>query len=452
MMTSSTDSGSVTVVSSALWSCLPLIFILILIEIFIFTRWKKYRFFFTSNNSKKEYNIFPTIFSKYRIISSFLVAVISILFLLNYLNLKEYLDSQNTSTDIYEKYYIDSNKVNISFNGKKRNLIYIYLESMESSLFSKKNNGAFETSRIPELEKLAEKNINFSHNSGLGGMYDVDGYTISALISSTSSTPIVASCQNECEKYGDIVPKVRTLGDVLKSEGYNVEYMQGTSGEFAGFKKYLTKHSKQKLIDYDEMIKRGYVEEGYYTWWGIEDQKTLKFAKDEILKLASKKEPFAFTVITIDTHFVDGYLDETCKTPFSDKMSNAYSCSSKKIDNFVKWIKKQDFYDDTMIVISGDHNTMQEVYYKNAKNYKRTVYNVFINSKKDDVNSKNRQVTNFDIYPTVLSGLGADIKGDRIGFGTNLFSSKKTISEIMGIDQFFKEKNKVSDYYDKYIN
>ena len=80
------------------------------------------------------------------------------------------------------------------------------------------------------------------------------------------------------------------------------------------------------------------------------------------------------------------------------------------------------------------------------------LYNLIINSKKDNVNSKNRVITNFDIYPTVLSGLGADIKGNRIGFGTNLFSNEKTIPEIIGFDTFKQEKVKPSNYYDKYIN
>ena len=447
-----TSDGTFTVIFKAILSCIPFILVLIITEIFLFTRWKKYKVLLKSKSTSREIYIFPTIFSKYRIISSFILLCISIFILLNYLNFGEYLNTKNSSTNIYEKYYIDSNKVNINFKGKKRNLIYIYLESMESSLFSKKNNGAFKKSRIPELEKLAENNINFSHTNGLGGMYDIDGYTISALVSSTSSTPIIGSCGNECEKYGDIVPKVRTLGDVLTKEGYNVEYMQGTSAEFAGFKKYLKKHSNQKIIDYDEMIKRGYVEKGYFTWWGIEDKKLMKFAKDEISELAKKKEPFAFTLITMDTHFEDGYLDETCKTPFKEPLSNSYNCSSKKIGDLVSWIKKQKFYDDTMIVITGDHETMQHVYFKNSKDYQRTVYNVFINSKKTNINTKNRIVTNFDIYPTVLSGLGADINGNRIGFGTNLFSNKQTIPEIIGFETLNKEKNKSSDYYEKYIN
>ena len=219
IMTGGSDSGTFTVIFNAFKSCIPIIIVLIIIEIFLFTRWKKYKLFFKSKRTNKEYCIFPTVLSKYRLISSLIILSICVITFLNYLKFLEYLDTQNSKTDIYEKYYIDSNKVNISFNGKKRNLIYIYLESMESSLFSKKNNGYFEKSRIPELEKLAEKNINFSQNSGLGGMYDVDGYTISALVSSTSATPIESSCKNKCD---NIVGKVRTLGDVLKNEGYNV--------------------------------------------------------------------------------------------------------------------------------------------------------------------------------------------------------------------------------------
>ena len=103
-----------------------------------------------------------------------------------------------------------------------------------------------------------------------------------------------------------------------------------------------------------------------------------------------------------------------------------------------------------MIVITGDHKTMQKQYFSDDS-YDRSVYNIFINSKKENVNSKNRIITNFDIYPTVLSGLGGDIKGDRIGFGTNLFSNSKTIPEIIGFDTFRKEKLKPSKYYDKYI-
>ena len=443
-------SGSFYIVLSGILYCIPFLLILIIIEILIFTRWKKYKLAIKSKKSEKKFNILPTIFSKYRTTIVVIMTIFSLYILFDHVHYKDYLDTQKTTTDIYEKYYIDTNKVDISFSGEKRNLIYIYMESMESSLFSKKNNGYFEKSRIPGLEELAKENINFSNNSGLGGMYDADGYTISALFSSTSSTPIMADCENNCYKHKEILSKVRTIGDVLTNEGYNVEYIQGTDATFAGFKKYLTKHSKPYILDYNEAIKRKYVDKDYYKWWGIEDKKLFEISKKEITNLAQDNKPFAVTIVTMDTHFPDGYLDEDCKEEFDDKMSNAYLCSSNKVSNLVKWIKKQDFYDDTMIVITGDHKTMQKQYISNPK-YERSVYNVFINSKKENVNTKNRIVTNFDMYPTVISGLGGDVKGDRIGFGTNLFSNSKTIPEIIGFDTFSKEKLKPSKYYDKYI-
>lgn len=443
-------SGSFYIVLSGILYCLPILITLVILEIILLTRWKKYKLSIKSKKKEKEYRILPTILSKYRTTVAVIMTVISVFCLLDHIHYKDYLDTQKTTTDIYDKYYIDTNKVDISFNGKKRNLIYIYAESMESSLFSKENNGYFKKSRIPGLEDLAKENINFSQNDGLGGMYDVDGYTMSALISSTSSTPIMTDCKNDCYKNKEILSKVRTIGDVLTDEGYNVEYIQGTDATFAGFKKYLTKHSKQYILDYNEAIKKKYVDKDYYVWWGIEDKKLFEISKKEITNLSKNEEPFAVTIVTMDTHFPDGYVDESCKEEFDDKMSNSYSCSSSNITNLVNWIKKQDFYDDTMIVITGDHQTMQKQYMSDTS-YQRSVYNVFINSKKENINSKNRIVTNFDIYPTVISGLGGEIKGDRIGFGTNLFSNQKTLPEIIGINTFKKEKLKPSKYYDKYI-
>ena len=94
---------------------------------------------------------------------------------------------------------------------------------------------------------------------------------------------------------------------------------------------------------------------------------------------------------------------------------------------------------------------MQENFYNIDNNYDRVVYNAFINSKVLPVNNKNRVFTTMDMFPTTLAALGVSIEGDRLGLGTNLFSSKKTIPEEIGLDNFNKELKKSSDYYYKYI-
>ena len=47
----------------------------------------------------------------------------------------------------------------------------------------------------------------------------------------------------------------------------------------------------------------------------------------------------------------------------------------------------------------------------------------------------------------VLSAMGVQIEGDRLGFGTNLFSDKKTLPEKIGYQIFDKELRKQSQYY-----
>jgi phosphoglycerol transferase len=112
-------------------------------------------------------------------------------------------------------------------------------------------------------------------------------------------------------------------------------------------------------------------------WWGYEDSKLFEFAKNKLKEISKKDEPFNFTLLTADTHFVDGYLDESCPTAFDDQYSNVFNCSDIMIYNFVKWIQKQDFSKNTTIIISGDHLTMQDGYYVDLPdNYNRNVYNI----------------------------------------------------------------------------
>lgn len=62
----------------------------------------------------------------------------------------------------------------------------------------------------------------------------------------------------------------------------------------------------------------------------------------------------------------------------------------------------------------------------------------------------NREFTVLDMFPTVLTAVGVDIEGDRLGLGTNLFSERTTLPEEMGFDVFNRELELYSDYY--YMN
>ena len=150
-------------------------------------------------------------------------------------------------------------------------------------------------------------------------------------------------------------------------------------------------------------------------------------------------------MLTANTHTEDGYVESSCTANSGNHYLDSVSCSSEQIENFIEWIKNQDFYDNTTVILVGDHISMQPDLY--PSDTKRRIYNVFINSAKKTTNNKNRMFTTMDLFPTTLSSLGVEIEGDKLGLGTDLFSNKKTLIEEIGEYEFNIEISKRSDFY-----
>ena len=55
------------------------------------------------------------------------------------------------------------------------------------------------------------------------------------------------------------------------------------------------------------------------------------------------------------------------------------------------------------------------------------------------------------MFPTILSAIGGEIEGNRLGLGANLFSDEKTIVEKYGYEKVKEEICKRSDFYKNLI-
>ena len=425
--------GSLTVVLDTIIPCLLPFFVFLTIFLLL------YKFVLKTDKKK--------------LIFSIIMLVVSLLCLIKVVHLDDYIINKCKNTDIYEKYYVDTNSVEIKVPDKKRNLIIIYLESMEASLFSKENGGAFDESIIPELEEIALYNTSFSNTDKLGGGYTLTltSFTMSSLTASTTGTPINIKLFNGYSEEKPFMSNVRSLGNILSDNGYNIELMQGSEKKFGALDLYAKYNGDYKVYDDNTAKEKGLVDKDYFVWWGIEDKKVLEFSKEEIVNLSKEKSPFAFILFTMDTHFKDGYLDSSCKDIYEEHLASSYACSSSMIGEYIKWIQEQDFYKNTTIVLVGDHQVMQDSFYKDHKDYNRVIYNAIINSSIKPINNKNREFSMFDMYPTILSSIGFEINGNKLGFGVNLYSEEKTMIETLGRETFDKELKKSSDYYNKYI-
>lgn len=387
----------------------------------------------------------------FKLLVVFLVFLISLVFAFYRLEIFDYIKNQLTVSTLIQEEYVDPREVDISFTNGKRNLIYVFLESMESSYTSYDNGGTQKYDLIPELTKLSAENISFSHTEKIGGAMAVPGttWTMGAMVSHTSGLPLKLSIDgNSYGKYTSFLPGAYTLGDILKENGYNQKLMIGSNASFGGRDNYFTTHGDYEIYDVNTAIQEGKMTEEDKVWWGFEDKNLYDWAKAEILELANQDNPFNFTLLTVDTHFEDGYLSYGCENKYDDQYSNVIACGSKMVYEFVEWIKEQDFYENTTIILVGDHLTMDSNFFATlSPTYTRTIYNVFINSSVIAENTNNRVFTTLDMFPSTLASMGVIVSSDRLGVGTNLFSDTETLAEKYGIDVFHSELSKKSEFY-----
>ena len=389
-----------------------------------------------------------------------LVALVGIIVMLGYtwteLGVGDYLKDQNTESKFIEDEYVDPTDVEVVFPEQKRNLIYIFLESMETTYSDVDDGGAFDENVIPELTEIAQTNEDFSGaDPKLNGGYSLAGttWTMGAMFAQTSGLPLnISISANDMDTQDSFFPGVTTLGDILSDAGYTQTLLIGSEAQFGGRKLYFQEHGNYEMEDYSYAIENGLIPSDYKVWWGYEDQKLFEFAKEKLLQLSQGDEPFNLTMLTVDTHFEDGYVCEQCPTEYDTQYSNVMACSSRQVGEFLKWIQQQDFYENTTIVISGDHPTMDSDYCAEIDqegNYDRRVFTAYINAAAYAQDQQERTYSTFDNFPTTLAALGVQIDGDRLGLGTNLFSGTKTLPEEFGNSKVNAELKKKSEFIEK---
>lgn len=367
---------------------------------------------------------------------------------------EEYFSNINAHTKIYENNYVKPTNKILTFPENKRNVVIIYMESMEATYSSRSEGGGKPTNLIPNLTELAKENTSFSSGNKLGGATMTTGstWTMGALLTSSSGVPYTIPVEgNSMGDYSQFMPGLDTLGDVLEENGYHNYFTCGSDAAFGGRKLFFEEHGSYTIQDYYYAKDQNYIPEDYNVFWGMEDQKLFAMAKTELTKAANGEEPFNYTLLTVDTHHPAGYICDLCDYDGTGSTyAAAISCSDRQVTAFVKWIQEQSWYENTTIVLTGDHCSMAADFWDDLPDgYERHTYNCFINLP-DDVSAtreKNRLFSTEDLFPTILASMDVKIKGDQLGLGTNLFSDKDTLIETMGVDEYNSELSKYSDYY-----
>ena len=355
-----------------------------------------------------------------------------------------------------EDNYVEPTAQVLHFPEKPKNLIHIYLESMENSYYSKDEGGYLDKSLMPDLAKLTDENISFSNTDHYGGPLQTMGanHSVAGMLNFHAGVPMIPLYSSS--KGGRIsYPDFATIGDLLHEHGYQNSFMLGTGSWWHKMGDYYREHGNFDIFDLKTARDRKLVPPDYAVWWGIEDDKLYEYAKDEMTRLAGGDKPFYFILENADTHNNGGYVSPLMTEFPSDKQyGNVIHYSQGEIVKLVRWIQAQPWYEDTVIVLTGDHQSMDNEFFIGWNpDYERTVVNVFINSALPNpgpARTKNRAYAPFDFFPTIMASLGVKIEGDRLGLGTNLYSHQPTLLEKYGFDYINDELSKRNTFYEEH--
>ncbi len=395
---------------------------------------------------------------------SFVVSV-SILFVAAkmwiYFKIARNILGKPAESKFYEENFISEKDFKIIPPEQKRNLIYIFMESMEPGFASVENSGLLRENLLPNIKNLAAENINFGDKNVMRGGINLQGtsWTVAGLFSKTSAVPYFSPFVTKDGKK-QCLPALKKLGDFLYEQDYNLVFSMGSKKQFED-RDIVLEQQHFEIHDINWYKEHDILDKNYQVFWGFEDQKLYEFAKFELENLSAQNKPFVYSMLTVDTHFPDGYKCALCKENYKEKIENVFECADFQLADFIEWAKTQSWYENTTIVITGDHNyldaPLNNFITRNSDLNKKEIaadrrfLDIIINPVPELQNvNQSRKFSSFDVMPTVLEALGNKIEGKGIYLGRSLFSEEPTLVEKY--DESFVEnetmtKNTVYESY-----
>lgn len=328
---------------------------------------------------------------------------------------KSSLDTEKVAT-VVETFNNDSD-IKIGFGlAEGRNLIVIQLESIQSFVINKVIDGQMITPNINQL--INRDSIYFSRyyeQVGWGNTSDAE------FVSHNGFYPSVKTFSYKAYEDNDFF----TLPMVLKENGYSTIVFHGNE---AGFWNRENIYPSQGL---DTFISLEDLEQDELIGIGLSDGSLFK---QSMAFLKEGKQPFYSFYITLTSHHPftmdDKYKGLNIKGIYEDTLLENYLQTvhylDREIGNFIEMLKKEGLYENSMIVMYGDHQGLDmrnEEANELVSSFLGKTYEedemfrvpLIIHIPNSDIH---QEVTTaggqIDFFPTMANLLGIDIGGDRV--------------------------------------
>ena len=232
--------------------------------------------------------------------------------------------------------------------GAHHNVIFILTESLssyKSMFFSGLGN------ETPRLDKIAENALSFKNHHSNGFNTAVSTFSI------LTGLPYI----NSSHGYTDSRYFRSSLIKDFKKEGYYALMMYSCQ-DVAGI------NSLYKQAGFDEISTGSdqfYRNSRRLTFHSVPDHDIFENALQKISKLTKAGKPFFTMIMTATNHTPFRVPDAPAE--YSYEKTLAYT--DDEIAEFVSKLEKTGFFNDGIVVITGDHRAMQPVYYEEIKKF-----------------------------------------------------------------------------------
>ena len=324
----------------------------------------------------------------------------------NRLTRKEYFNEEELNEIFYVKQQLnDSTSLFNKFEG--RNLVLIIWESLHKEWVGSLNRDIEGYSGYtPFIDSLINESYVFTRGYA-NGRKSIDALPSIIAGIPSSETPFVLSHYS-----GN---KINSMASVLKNKGYYSAFFHGAPNGSMGFSAFMQQAGFDSYLGMTEYGNK----KDFDGHWGIWDEPFLQYMAKEINHLS---EPFLAPVFTLSSHYPyripKEYEDVFPKGHIPIHEGVGYSDNALR--NFFATVSQEDWYENTLFVITGDHAVDGHLpEYKTAEGAFTTPV-IFYAPGTDFVGFNDSTVVQqTDIMPTVFSMLG--VRDKYIAFGNNMF-------------------------------
>jgi lipoteichoic acid synthase len=308
---------------------------------------------------------------------------------------------------------------------KDRNVIAVSLESLQSFVINEEMDGHVITPFLNELTKDPDTFYfsDFYHQTGLGKTSDSEFLLETSLYPRNGSAVFFTHSGNT----------YNSLSKRLGENGYFTNVMHANNSSFWNRDIMYNALNIEKFYDVNSYT----INEGDAVNWGMKD---IPFVKQSVDLMTEMPQPFYSRLITLTNHYPFVLDEEDMLIPKYDSNSrtlNNYFQSVRYMDEAIKVLfddlKEKGLYENSIIVMYGDHYGISENHNKAMGMYLDKEITPFDNVKLQKVplfihipGSEKGEVIEdvagqLDLRPTLLHLMGIDTKGD-MQLGADIFS------------------------------